>query len=344
MISVRAYVGVTDTRWHEYLSARPDLDEVNFWRPSGAGFRALRTGEPFLFKSRFPDNKVVGGGFYSGFAELRISEAWDFYGERNGTPSRAAMLQAIERYRRSSTGLDTRIGCVLLRDVQFFGHADALRAPTDFAKNLVQGRTYEVDDLPADHEVFRAFYQLQEQGVYRLDPDRVDGPVFGEESRTAARLGQRAFRAMVTATYDRRCAITGGRIRPVLQAAHILPVEVGGENRLDNGLLLRSDTHTLFDQGYLGLDNAHRLRVSKRLREDFDNGDEFYSRHGPRSFQDHDTSLRILKGRSLARSAQRVVSVMSRRPVSRMAPTARLRRAAMTRGPDRVRALEWSSR
>jgi hypothetical protein len=43
-----------------------------------------------------------------------------------------------------------------------------------------------------------------------------------------------------------------------------------------------------------------------------------------RSFQDHEMSLRILKGRSMARVAQRVVSVMSRRPVRRMAPMARL--------------------
>src|SRR5262249_40844 len=63
-----------------------------------------------------------------------------------------------------------------------------------------------------------------------------------------------------------------------------------------------------------------------------------------RSFQDHGVSLRILKGRCMLRLAARVASVMSRRPVSRMAPMARLGRAAMTRGPERVRAVEWSSR
>ena len=39
------------------------------------------------------------------------------------------------------------------------------------------------------------------------------------------------------------------RIRPVLQAAHIRPLPAGGEHRLDNGLLLRSDVHTLYDRG-----------------------------------------------------------------------------------------------
>lgn len=52
----------------------------------------------------------------------------------------------------------------------------------------------------------------------------------------------------------------------MLQAAHIRPVSDGGENRLDNGLLLRSDVRTMFDDGYLGVDPAHRLVVSPRLR------------------------------------------------------------------------------
>ena len=34
----------------------------------------------------------------------------------------------------------------------------------------------------------------------------------------------------------------------------IRPVTEGGEHHLDNGLLLRSDIHTLFDRGYRGVD------------------------------------------------------------------------------------------
>jgi hypothetical protein len=57
-------------------------------------------------------------------------------------------------------------------------------------------------------------------------------------------------------------------------------VAEGGERRLDNGLLPRSDVHTLFDRGYLAADSRHRLLVSPRLREDFGNGDQFYARAG----------------------------------------------------------------
>jgi len=57
-------------------------------------------------------------------------------------------------------------------------------------------------------------------------------------------------------------------------------VTVGGENRVDNGLLLRSDVHTMFDRGYLGVDPSYRLRVSPRLRDEFGNGGQFYAQAG----------------------------------------------------------------
>lgn len=44
--------------------------------------------------------------------------------------------------------------------------------------------------------------------------------------------------------------------------------------RLDNGLLLRSDVHTLFDLGYLSVNTRHELQVSPRLRQDWGNGQE----------------------------------------------------------------------
>src|SRR4029450_8666118 len=78
----------------------------------------------------------------------------------------------------------------------------------------------------------------------------------------------------------RRCAIAAAKIRPVLQAAHIRPLPAGGEHRLDNGLLLRSDVHTLYDRGYLGLHPKPRLLASPRLRTEFGNGDQFYAKAG----------------------------------------------------------------
>jgi putative restriction endonuclease len=60
---VRAYVAVTDNTWYQFLAARPTATEVNFWQPRGGReFRVLAPGEPFFFKTHYPNNKVVGGG------------------------------------------------------------------------------------------------------------------------------------------------------------------------------------------------------------------------------------------------------------------------------------------
>jgi putative restriction endonuclease len=114
-----------------------------------------------------------------------------------------------------------------------------------------------------------------------------DGPVFGNPKPAPYRLGQGSFRAVVPAAYHDRCAVTGTKIAPVLQTAHIRPVASGGEHRLDNGLLLRSDAHTLFDRGDLGVDPRHRLQVSPRLRAHFGNGEQFYAQAGIIALPDH---------------------------------------------------------
>lgn len=98
------------------------------------------------------------------------------------------------------------------------------------------------------------------------------GTVYGDPRLLSHRLGQRAFQGVVLDAYGYGCAVTGDKIRPVLQAAHIRPLPLGGEHRLDNRLLLRSDVHTLFDRAYLGVDPKSRLVVSPRLRDEL--GDE----------------------------------------------------------------------
>ena len=61
----------------------------------------------------------------------------------------------------------------------------------------------------------------------------------------------------------------------------IKPYSSGGPHEPENGLLLRSDLHTLFDQGYVTID-AHQLKVvvSSRIREEFENGRDYYHLHG----------------------------------------------------------------
>jgi putative restriction endonuclease len=65
------------------------------------------------------------------------------------------------------------------------------------------------------------------------------------------RFGQGPFRAAVMGGFGRRCAVTGEKTLPILDAAHIRSWAEGGENRPGNGLPLRTDVHRLFDLGYV---------------------------------------------------------------------------------------------
>ena len=97
------------------------------------------------------------------------------------------------------------------------------------------------------------------------DDEATEGPDLtpeGEDRRPAAlrsirlRRGQRDFRNALIARYRGRCAISGCSVLGVLEAAHLRPYRGPGDNQASNGLLLRSDLHTLFDLDLLGIDPA----------------------------------------------------------------------------------------
>lgn len=61
------------------------------------------------------------------------------------------------------------------------------------------------------------------------------------------RKGQPKFRKNLIKLYEGKCAVTNCSISEVLEAAHILRHSVSGINHTSNGILLRSDIHSLFD-------------------------------------------------------------------------------------------------
>jgi len=72
----------------------------------------------------------------------------------------------------------------------------------------------------------------------------------------AIRRGQPAFRASLIDAYGGRCAISGCRVHAVLEAAHIMPYKGDHTNHVQNGILLRTDLHTLFDLNLLSIDSV----------------------------------------------------------------------------------------
>jgi putative restriction endonuclease len=90
------------------------------------------------------------------------------------------------------------------------------------------------------------------------------------------RLGQGLFSLAVRDAYRGACTVTGEHSGPVLEAAHIMPYGRSGKHRVDNGLLLRSDLHRLYDRGYVTVTPDYEFVVGQRLRDDFNNGRSYY--------------------------------------------------------------------
>ncbi len=276
-------MGVTDKNWFDLLSVlRPD--EVNFWQPSGSrNFRVLQPGEPFLFKLHAPDNFIVGGGFFVRYSALPASLAWDAFRDKNGVRSLEELRTRIQRYRAGSIEIDPMIGCNVLAEPFFLGRDRWIPIPQSFALNIVSGKSYDTatEDGSVLWEQVRTALVAgsatrEPEAVYDVDEEER----FGEAYLTHGRLGQGAFRVLVTDAYQRRCAVTGERTLPVLEAAHIKPYAMSGPHRVSNGILLRSDLHKLFDLGYVTVTPQLRLEVSKRLKAEWENGREYYAYHG----------------------------------------------------------------
>jgi len=292
---MRLFVAITDGDWYRYLS-RLKPDEVNFWQPSASTqFRALSPGEPLLFKLHSPDDFIVGGGFFSHFTMLPISFVWGAFGEKNGAASELEMRLRVQKYRRTqpTDTADYMLGCVLLQSPFFFELDQWIHVPS-WAKNIVRGKGYSTDEQDGKtlwDEVRQRLGATAIEPIAAADANTTDQR-FGNAITVLPRLGQSAFRVIVTDSYDRRCALTGSHVLHVLEAAHIKPYALGGTHEPSNGILLRQDMHTLFDRGYVTVTPEYRVEVSKRLKEEFDNGKEYYAVHGQRIYLPNPAYLR----------------------------------------------------
>ncbi len=280
-MTVNLVVAVTDRHWFDHLRAVPNLSEVNFWAPGAASFKALQPGELFLFKLHSPLNFIVGGGVFTYANSVPCSLAWEAFGESNGATSLTEMRQRIIKYRRGDPGDrgDFVIGCRILTQPFFFDEPDWIPVPASWAPNIVTFKTY--DTSAADGAaLWKAVQDRVQKGAVPLIISALDQPRYGNPILVRPRLGQGTFRIMVTDVYKRRCVITGERTLPALEAAHIKPFSEGGSHEPQNGLLMRRDIHALFDSGYVTVTPDMKFHVSRRIKEEFENGRHYYALDG----------------------------------------------------------------
>ncbi len=268
---VKVAVLVTDKNWFEFLRNEKDIKEVNFWNPSGSGFTNLVRGELVLFKLKAPVNMIAGGGIFTSFEKLPWKLAWDTFRRGNGAESAEKFHNLLLPFlTNNNSGF---IGCTILSNPFFFPDDCFLDQPTDWSSSIVRGKYYDTSK--------QLGLKLWDDVQPFLWPEtETNHDRFGKPQLILPRIGQGGFRSLIRTNYNYRCAVTKERTLPVLEAAHIKPYSQGGSHDPSNGILFRSDIHKLFDEGYVTVTPEFKFEVSQSIREEFQNGREYYALHG----------------------------------------------------------------
>lgn len=128
--------------------------------------------------------------------------------------------------------------------------------------------SHELDRRLSDHLVpkFSALDGGQADDV-EFDPDSIDDERERAMRAIRIRRGQPAFRNKLLDAYSGICAATGCNVTDVLDAAHITPYLGPQTHDVSNGLLLRTDVHTLFDCWLISVDPfTKRIALSEVLK------------------------------------------------------------------------------
>ncbi len=289
-MAVEPILLVTNNEWFDRLSREATgplpvrLDEACFWHPGALRpVVAATPGEVAFFKLKAPRHAIGGYGFVASFFIAPDANwAWRTFGVRTGADSRAELARLLGR---GEAEMRQPLGCTLLRDVTFWPDNRWLswgRAQGFVAQGNVRGGR---EKSPENIRVLLAAIAADGSEA----PPDLAGPfqlVDADERRRTvgarvARERQGVFRARLLDAYAGQCAITGEHTELVLDAAHIQPYLGPASNHVQNGLLLTSEFHTLFDNGLVSIEpptarrSEYRVRVSKAIRERWNNGHRY---------------------------------------------------------------------
>lgn len=98
------------------------------------------------------------------------------------------------------------------------------------------------------------------------------GPIDRATMLVSRKVRNRQFRKRVLDVYGCRCAFTGMRLingggRAEAQAAHIMSVEAGGPDVVNNGIALSGTVHWMFDRHLLSLSDEGEILLSRKIND-----------------------------------------------------------------------------
>jgi len=220
------------------------------------------------------DNSYAEEVLTRGFRSL----VWLHEQEKDGERGRG--LTALVEFGPMSTKRSSRI-----LDAMFFERPvgkeflEAHRGDGTFISEIDASRHSRVWPISnSDVDMFLVAIRKKERDIAelnRLNPDP-HNPSHLETVEEATvlrqiilRRNQGAFRQALLSKRARQCAITGTNELSVLDAAHVIPYaeRFSDRDKLENGLLLRSDIHKLFDAHLISINPETRaVEVSDHIK------------------------------------------------------------------------------
>ncbi|MDV3456675.1 HNH endonuclease [Sphingomonas sp. HF-S4] len=115
------------------------------------------------------------------------------------------------------------------------------------------------EDMPPAHKVAE-------------ETDPWNGPIDRTTMLVNRKVRNRQFRKRVLDVYGARCALTGMKLlngggRAETEAAHIMSVDAGGPDAIDNGIALSGTIHWMFDRGLISLSDAGDILLSRKIND-----------------------------------------------------------------------------
>ncbi|WEQ55292.1 HNH endonuclease [Komagataeibacter nataicola] len=210
----------------------------------------------YLFKQGKGERGIFGYGEVISLPEQRD--------DPRGTGEKSPQVQI-----RIINLVDPRIGNFLVKYEDILQDADF----KDELKKLSESQSSGISVKPELEKIIENLLPIRNSmSISDNEGDNIKNVDVGDSRQRVlrsilSRRGQQKFRDTLLDAYGSRCAITGSRVVAVLEAAHIMPYRGEDTNSIDNGLLLRSDIHTLYDLNLIAIcPETRTVKVSTALR------------------------------------------------------------------------------
>jgi predicted restriction endonuclease len=168
---------------------------------------------------------------------------------------------------RNSGNLERAVREVLKKS----GHSDSTNEPYLYGlaqeflrRQSASGTTAVEEPMSQPLTLDKARKKALEEGAF--DPRSEDDARGRALALIVRRRGQPAFRRKLLKAYKSRCAISRCDCPDALEAAHIRQYKGRHTNHIKNGILLRSDIHTLFDLGKIRILSNYKVDICDDLQ------------------------------------------------------------------------------